>query len=75
MMHIPAPGISRKAKYSFYQGKKHMTKVQTCFSEVKTNVKVSPNIFYKAFHSKILGCRIKSHISSTAYRTMKKYGG
>ncbi len=75
MLRVPVSGMCRKAKFSLYQGKVHMTKVQTCFSEHKTNVKVSPNIFRKVFHSKILGCRIKTSVSSTAYKTIRKYGG
>lgn len=75
MMQIPVKGLTKKAKYNFYQGVSHKTKIQTCFSEVKTNVLVKPNVFYKPLHSKVLGCRIKAHVSSTAYRTIRKYGG
>lgn len=75
ILRVPVAGMSRKAKFSLYQGKNHMTKVQTCFSEHKTNVKVSPNVFRKVFHSKVLGCRIKTTVTSTAYRTIRKYGG
>lgn len=51
MLAVPVPNMSRRAKFSLYQGKIHMTKTQTCFSEKKSNRKVSPNIFYKALHS------------------------
>lgn len=32
ILRVPAAGMSRKAKFSLYQGKNHMTKTQTCFS-------------------------------------------
>ena len=74
-MKVPVYNHERKSQKNLYQGKRHNTAVQTCFSEKKSNRRIGINIFKKILKSDVLQTNLRLYVTSKAFRTIRKYGG